>query len=305
MLALSFLWSLGSLRADLLPYAWQGAAASSLAGQALRLAVPAFEAAILARLLRSPRVSRRGTMHAALIGLGLFAVPALLIHLAAPYVADLTRTALFSFTPVFAVVFEPYLGRPNASQSRSALLAALVSVSGALFLFPVNLPGSPQSFCALCAVLLATLCVAAVNCRAVRVACAPDAPAPIATAAIAAAAAAVALSLVSTSAEPALITTATLVPELVWTTLVDLPALLLLFWLMRRITAARMTLRFILAPVLTGIFGLILFQPPVGLRAVAGLALMALGAAWMLLARDTETDDSSLHLESNPSNKID
>jgi drug/metabolite transporter (DMT)-like permease len=53
------------------------------------------------------------------------------------------------------------------------------------------------------------------------------------------------------------------------------PGLLLLFWLMRRISAARMTTRFVLAALLTALFGVILFRPEVSLRAVLGFVLIA------------------------------
>jgi drug/metabolite transporter (DMT)-like permease len=299
LLALSFLWSLGSLRADLLPYNWQGRTASTLIGQALRLAALAIEAALIARITRSRRVRRSATVSAALIGLGLFALPALTLYFAAPFVSDLTRTALFSLALIFAVLFEPYLGRANAPQSRTALLAALIGVSGTLCLFSIDMPGSPQTVLAFFAVVLLAAAVAAVNCYAVRIASIEDAPSPAATAAVATAGAALALGVASAAAQSPTPSAALFIPDLLWTTLIDLPALLLLFWLMHRMTAARMTLRFLLAPLLTGILGLALYRPPVGLRSFAGLALMALGAAWMLLARDEvpEATESTLHLE--------
>lgn len=298
LLALSFLWSLGSLRADLLPYNWQGQSASTLIGQALRLAVLAIEAALLARIMRSRRVRRSATFSAAFVGLGLFALPALALHFAAPFVSDLTRTALFSLALIFAVLFEPYLGRARATQSRTALLAALVAVSGTLCLFSIDMPGSQQAVVAFIAVVLLAAAVAAVNCYAVRLATAEDAPSPAATAAVATAAAALVLGVASAATQSAVLSSASLIPDLLWTTLIDLPALLLLFWLMRRITAARMTLRFILAPLLAGIIGLALYRPPVSLGSFTGLALMAIGAAWMLLARDdSDAAESTLHLE--------
>ncbi|HZB87128.1 MAG TPA: DMT family transporter [Terracidiphilus sp.] len=298
LLALSLIWALGSLRADVLPDRWQDTLSATLSGQALRLAVLAIAAALVARVTRSRRLPWPSAMRAALVGLGLFALPALVVHLAAPYSTALTRAALFALTPVFAVVLEPYLGPANAAQSRTALGAALAAFTGMLLFIPVELPNSPQSFVALGAVVLAALFVAAVNCRAVRFACADDAPPPAAVAAIAAAAAAFALSLVGTTAEHLDWTATALVPGLVWTTLVELPALLLLFGLMRRMTAARMTLRFILAPLFAGVLGLVLFRPPVSARALAGLALMAGGAGWLLLTRDAspDADDSMLHL---------
>ena len=76
----------------------------------------------------------------------------------------------------------------------------------------------------------------------------------------------------------------------------DLPALLLLFWLMRRMTAARMTLRFVLGPLIASLAGVALFAPTVSARAWLGLALMAAGSAWMLLQRDSPEDSTTLSL---------
>ena len=54
-----------------------------------------------------------------------------------------------------------------------------------------------------------------------------------------------------------------------------LPALLLLFWLMRRMAASRMTARFLLAPLLAILAGMALERSAPPLRGWIGMALLA------------------------------
>jgi drug/metabolite transporter (DMT)-like permease len=68
--------------------------------------------------------------------------------------------------------------------------------------------------------------------------------------------------------------------------------LLLLFWLMRRMSAVPMTTRFLLAPLIANIVSLLLLRPTVSLRAGLGLLLIAAGAGWLLFRPESETNDS-------------
>ena len=88
-------------------------------------------------------------------------------------------------------------------------------------------------------------------------------------------------------------------PELIWSAAVGLPALLLLFWLMRRMSAVRMTTRFVIAPLITALFGVALFHPQASLRGILGFVLIAAGAGWLLFAPDKESDGASLPLNLN------
>ena len=78
-----------------------------------------------------------------LAGIGLFAVPSVLIEIAKGNIDDATRVALFSLAPVFAVVFEPYLGSGSTSQQRGGLAASLIAVCGSLLVFPLELSPGP------------------------------------------------------------------------------------------------------------------------------------------------------------------
>ena len=301
LLLLCLLWSLSSLRSDLLP---QFASNSS---QTPPLARQAFPLALLAAALSMLNVGRRSQWPrgkvlwaSTLIGIGLFVVPAMLVFLAKNWVSDLTRVALFSLAPVFAVILEPYLGRLNVAQSTTGLLASLVALAGTLLVFPVDLPQSVQATCAFAAVVVATACVAGTNCWAVRVASALPQKSILHFAAVAAASATIGLLAASAIVEhrqwqsirPSLLSAA-------WPAAVEMPALWLLFWLMRHMSATRMTTRFLLAPLIANLIGLFLLRPAVSLREGLGLLLVASGAGWLLFAKQDEPElaGSSLKLD--------
>jgi drug/metabolite transporter (DMT)-like permease len=68
----------------------------------------------------------------------------------------------------------------------------------------------------------------------------------------------------------------------------------LLVWLLPQISATRMTTRFILAPLLTVLLGIVLEQPGITARIVLGVILMAAGALWLLLASDEDADEGRI-----------
>jgi drug/metabolite transporter (DMT)-like permease len=298
LLLLSLLWSLDSLRADLFPHPASSLAAhpeTSLATGAISFFLFAILAALFATLRSAPWPPGNQLWSAAAVGIGLFAVPAVLVSLSSGWIAATTRVAIFSLVPVFAVVLEPYLVAESAPQSRSGLIGALAAVAGTLCIFPLQLPASLAAGSALTALLLAVVSVAAANCRAVHLAHASQAKTIAPIAATAALAAAAALAIASACIERTAWRADALLPQF-GQAILALPSLVLLFWLMRRMTAARMTTRFVLAPFMAVLIGMALEQPSVGLRIGIGLLLVASGAAWLLFAPEQDTDNSSLHL---------
>ena len=154
ILLLSLLWSLGPLRSDLLPNATQSPA-PPLETATLLFALLAMASAILAAARHASWPRGRDLGSIVVIGLGLFAVPAILVAVAAGLVSSLTRVALFSLVPVFAVVFEPYLGSESMRPPRAALLAALAAIAGTLCIFPLDAPGSIEGGAAFLGLILA------------------------------------------------------------------------------------------------------------------------------------------------------
>jgi drug/metabolite transporter (DMT)-like permease len=297
LLLLCLLWSLDSLRADLLPSLHLDQRQTWV--QALAFAMAALTAVSLSLMRRAPRLGAREAMQAALIGVGMFVAPAMLIQMAGSWVTDSTRVALFSLTPVVAVVFEPYLGRANARQTRGALIGALVAVAGTLCVFPVDVPRSINGGAACCAVVAAAVCIGITNCWAVRAVYALQAGALAPFAAIATGTAALFFAVVGAMADRRVEGLGSLLPTLGWTAAVDLPALLLLLWLMRRMTATPMTTRFLIAPLMANLIALALYQPTVNLRAGLGLVAIAAGAGWIVFAQESqpETGSSLLNLD--------
>lgn len=295
LLLLCFLWSLGSLRSDLLP-AQFAAGLPALEREALHLGVLAVVGWLLAGVFRSPWPKGRQIWDAMLLGLGIFVVPALLGEATKNEIPDLTRVALYSLAPVFAVAFEPYLGRLTELQSKGGLLAALGCVIGTLGVFPLMIPRTWEGAGSFFAIILAVASVAATNCWGVRFISElpPKAGAPVAS--IAGASAGVILAAASFISEQPVWTHELIGPEIAWTTSVELPALLLLFWLLRRMSAVRMTTRFVVAPLIVNIVGLIVLRPSMRLRAGLGIVLIAVSAVWLLISHEEDGTPEALPL---------
>lgn len=276
LLLLCLIWAADSLRADLLPGSGSGVGLPTLARGAALLGLLAVLAG-LAALIRKAQWPRGKTLAVAiLVGLGLFVVPALLIEWSKGWIGDSTRVALFSITPVFAVVLEPYLGNASAPGQRGGLAAALAAVVGTLLVFPVEIPHSAPEGLAICGLLASAAVVAAANCAGVK-ACQQTGGRMLSFTAVAAGCAALCLGAVGAVLQ------SSAVRFDAWAA-ADLVALGLLFWLMGRMSAARMTTRFVIAPLLANLIGLVFLRPHVQVQAWIGLALIAVGSGWLLLA---------------------
>lgn len=294
LLLLSFFWSLDSLREEFAPSA--GLRMPPFAHEALNLALFAVVAAVIALIRRAAWPRGLQIWDCLLIGLGLFVAPAALGALSNSTVPDLTRVALYSLTPVFAVAFEPYLGRLTESQSKSGLLAALGCVIGTLGLFPLWTPQTLDAAGGFLAIILAVVCIAAANCWAVRFVSNLPRGSASSVAAVSGGSSAIIFAIVSAFTERAGWDHAVSGRDLEWSAAVELPALLLLFWLMRRMSAVRMTTRFVLAPLIVNVAGLILLRPSLSLRSGLGLLLIVISAGWLLIAREDENEMGALPL---------
>jgi len=287
ILLLSLLWSLGPLRSDLLPHAAQNPA-PGLETPSILFALLALVSALWAVARHAEWPRGRDLWTIVFIGLGLFAAPAVLVSLAEDRVSSLTRVALFSLAPVFAVVFEPYLGSDVVGPARGALVAALAAIAGTLCIFPLDAPGSLEGGAAFLGLIVAAALVAAANCAAVRTAVKARTVAPMI--AVCCGAAAVILAVANTSVSPHPWRTQGLDP--LWLIAVELPSLLLLFWLMRRASATAMSTRYLLAPLIAILVEMAISRPLVTARTWLGLSLVIGGAGWLLLARPAPSEDA-------------
>lgn len=296
LLLLSVLWAINSLRrelflrpgANILPHAQSEAALFS---------VFALVAACVAYMQRMEFPRGRYAWACAGVGIGLFVVPAALLACAEGELSMLDRVAVFSLTPVFAVVLEPHLQGSVPSRGKAALGAALVAVAGILCVFPLAIPGSFRAGMALFALLMASFVIAAANCIAVRLAVSFARRSILPLAALAAGASAICFA-----------AAAAFVPHNAWRwnelsssllslLLIDSPALFLLFWLLPRLAASRMTARFLLAPLITLLAGMALEAPSLSLRAWLGIILLAGGAGWLVFAPAERTEVEGLGLK--------
>ena len=289
LLLLSALWAFASLRAELLP-AFRTDSLSPAPRQAALFSVFAAAAASIAVLRRFEFPRGRRAWACVSIGLGLFVVPAALVACAQGWVSTLDRVAVFSLTPVFAVVLEPYLQGTALPQGKAALAGALAAVAGILCLFPLDIPGSFRAGAALCALLAAAFVVAATNCIAVRLAHNVAGRSTLPMAALASAASAICFAAAAAVGPHTAWRWNALPTQLLGLLFIDLPALFLLFWLMRRLAASRMTARFLLAPLFAILAGMALepTSPPV--RGWLGMAFLAGGAGWLVFAPSENTE---------------
>lgn len=281
-LLLCLLGALGPLRNELAPSASPSAFPPWLlpAWPYLLAALLAATYALLRRLARLP-TSR--VYAAVCIGLGLFVVPTVVLLVVQSWIDPFTQVILLALTPVFTIVLEPHIA-PSFAQPRHALVASIGAASGLLLIFPFQLPGTTAAAAAWLVVLLTVCIVAAAYCRAVQLASQLSQKSSTPLAAIACAVSAGAFVLTGIVVQTLHLPLAALRAGFLWSALVDTPGLLLLFWLLPRLSASRLTTRFILSPFFSSLVALCLLRPTVTARDVAGLLFAGAGSAWLLLA---------------------
>jgi len=294
LLLLSLLWALGAVRADLLQQFAANPSSRRFLMDTITLAFVAISATVrtLVRHHGWPQGSTAKVCVAS--GFGLFVVPAVLVHLASSRVPDLTRVAIFSLVPVFTVVLEPHTYPDREARGNRGLMAALAAVAGTLCIFPIELPRSLEAGCAFSALVLAAASAAAGNCWGVRAASETAQRSFVPCVAIMAATAALGLAGTTAFFERRERDWQDLETGIVWSAAVELPGLILLFWLMTRMTATRMSTRFLIAPLLANVAGLMVLRTRIGVRGWAGLLLIAAGSAWLLFASEEEPDANVL-----------
>jgi len=289
LLLLSLLWAMGWVRADLSPGAGAGLKLSPLWREAVLLGVFAGLATAAGAILRRRWPTGNADVRTLLTGFGLFVVPSVLSVLLQGRIDDTSRVAWFSLTPLFAVIFAPHLGMAGEREVRGGFSGAMAAVAGTFLVFPVELPHSYGSAFALLGVLLAAASVAAANCLAVEIVQSQNV-CPLPFAAITTGAASILLGIAGLMA---IHRSFSPLPFDAWA-ISDFLALVLLFWLMRKMSAVQMTTRFLIAPLLANLISIALLRPHLEIQAWIGLLLIAAGAGWMLFA------PSDVASESNP-----
>jgi len=218
------------------------------------------------------------------IGLGFFVIPTSAAAFAQGWISNLDEVAVLCLTPIFAVVLEPYLDDNPPRRGRAGLAGALVAVAGILCLFPLEIPSSFRAGVALLVLLVTAFAVAATNCIAVRLARSVPGPSTLSMAAQASGVAAVCFAVAAAFTPSTTWNLSAVHVYFLRVLLIDIPGLILLFWLVSRLGASRMTARFFLAPLFASLIGLALepMLPP--LRALLGIVLLAAGSGWLVFA---------------------
>jgi drug/metabolite transporter (DMT)-like permease len=293
LLLLSGLWTVSSLRSDLLPHSNVDPLSPAQRQAALYGVFAVLAATVaVARRLEFPR--GRLALACAGIGIGLFVLPSTLAHFADGIISNVERVAVFSLTPVFAVILQPYLQSESPSRGRAALAGSICAVAGILFLFPLDIPNSFRTVVALCLLIAATFLIAATNCYAVRFARTFANGSSLPMAALAGATSATCFAMASVFSRNAVWHRDALTAEFLGPFAIDLLALFLLFWLMLHLATSRMAARFLIAPLFTILVGAILQPPSPPGRAWLGIGLLAGGAAWLVFAPAEQIDGSEL-----------
>jgi drug/metabolite transporter (DMT)-like permease len=198
--------------------------------------------------------------------------------------------ALLALATVFAAVLEPYLGWAETLPNGHDLPSAIACVAGVFLIFPVETPRTFLATAGWIAVIAVAVCIGAANCAGVallhgsaneqnpRLAFAP-------ALAVAAGTSALALALLAIFRGDAFqrpLQWNEFGWALVWPVLIDLPAIFLLFWLMRRMAATQMTLRFVMGPLVAVAIEALALQQHLTAQTWAGLAITSAGSWWML-----------------------
>ncbi len=299
-LLLCLLGSLGPLRGELAPSPATSAFPPWLlpAWPYLLIAVLALACTVLRRQRWLPA---KLLTSAIFVGLGLFVVPNVALRVVESWVDPFTQVILLALTPVFTVVLEPHIAG-SSTQPRYALAAVTTAASGLLLIFPFSLPRSAFDAAGWLILLLAAGVIATAYCTVARLASQHSRQSGTSLVAIISSTSALSFLFISILASTLHLRFAAQQTSLIWSTLIEASSLLLLFWLLPRLSASRLTTRFILSPLFSSLVSLILLRPTVTARDVGGLLLAAAGSAWLLFAPLTKCDApvSPLNLGNNP-----
>ena len=172
--------------------------------------------------------------------------------------------------------------------SRRLLIPALAGLGGLLLLLTFQLPGTPRGQ-AMLALLAASVIVTGLSSvwlfQLLQWGVSPAAAAlPIA------AANAIFLFLFAILHGSVIWTPRALVSAASPSALLDLIEVAILLWLVRSMPPTRLAARYLLIPLLTILESLVLVHPAITIRMAAGVVLLAIGTAALLLLDDVESD---------------
>jgi drug/metabolite transporter (DMT)-like permease len=215
-----------------------------------------------------------------------FTFPAVLLERSKEYASDVTVTIVFAIAPVVVLLTWGAVSREGLRPSR--LMFPLAGLAGILLLLPYELPESARGWESLAEVFAAMMLVAYASTRMNELLRKPAFPESLVLIGAVNALALFGFSFTRRTAtwhlnawnEGALIGTAT-----------DAVSIVLTVWLLRKMNPVRFSARFLAIPLVTIIEGLVLVRPEFSARLLAGMILLTVAAAWLLITGQTVEDE--------------
>ena len=230
----------------------------------------------------------------AVASLGLFGVPDVVAEYAGGSVPSLSRVALYAMVPV-VVVMVVAAGSASEGETRGArmsLIPALIGLGGLLLVLPLEFSGSVRGWIMLTIVCAAVVLVGVVSVWLHRLLGATRFTTAVAMAGLANA---VFLLLWSVVHEQMAWPWSGLASAGSLTSLVDAMEILLILWLVRKMTPVRFAARYFAIPLLILVEGYVLERPELTVRLVSGTVFLAAGAG-MLLFFKADQEETVLSL---------
>ena len=211
----------------------------------------------------------------AAVGAGTIAVPLVLLDASQAMSVAVPSVIVFSLVPVLVIV---------ANGELFLLIPALAGVGGVLLLVPSQLPGSTNGWEGLGLTVTAAALTGCGLLLLPRLLKGVTTAMAIAAISLSSGLLLSALGLVRGGASWGW---GVIVFEILRGLLLDVPELVLLLWLLKKVAPYRVAARFLIAPLLTVIEGYLVLRPRLDTRTIAGVILLAAGG-WRLLTAEAD-----------------
>ncbi|WP_158944130.1 hypothetical protein [Granulicella sp. S190] len=241
---------------------------------------------LVALLVTKGRIRSRGAgLRLACAGVGFFGVPMMIGEWARVGVPEISRSALYAMVPI--VVVMAVAAGDEASGSRRFLIPALVGLGGLFLVLPLGFSSSLRARIMQAAACLAVVLVGLSSvwlyrllrgvplAEAITVICGGNA---------------LFLLFCSGIGEDFVWRWSGLASVLSLSSLVDAVEVVLLVWLLRGMMPVRFAARYLLIPLLTLAESYALMRPPLSVRAISGLVLLAAGTGMLLFFKADEEE---------------
>ncbi len=275
--------------------AWPSAMAWPFAG-CIHFALIGCLGLAVAAIRKSLGAASRGRASALIVAGGcLFVLPAAALEFAGGAVSELTSVAIFCAVPVMTILAATTFGleAEQGTRLRALLAPSLVGLGGALVLFPVEVPGSVRRWLFFTLILGCGVTVALASVWMHELLQRVDSALAVAAVGWGSAAMFGLCGVFVGWPEPG---ARAIAAEGLRCLLFDLPVVWLTLWLMREVSPARLSARFLLGPLVTAVEGYAVLRGGLDLRTVVAILLVGAGGV-MLLVRNEPDEVPGLQLQ--------